>query len=248
MDPYVALSGWTVERVTGTNVCFPQGVTTRPVPATWSPAAQRIGVASGYTLSVVGALYVGVILTWLLLVRAPSDPIADPYLAVMEGLTIASGLALIGFCTAVASVCDLERRVFGLLTVVTGALAAGLTMAVHFAQLTAVRQLWRDGLLGDYRLVWPSPLFAVEYLAWDLLVGLTMVSGAAALGGHPGRRRARSVLAAGGLCCLAGLAGPASGRMLLQNIAVFGYAILLPVGAYFTARVFKAERAPASSM
>src|SRR5438477_8024227 len=48
-----------------------------------------------------------------------------------------------------------------------GNVAVGLTMGVHFVQLTAIRQLWRAGRLVDYRLVWPSALFAVEYFVWD---------------------------------------------------------------------------------
>lgn len=193
---------------------------------------------SGFALFLVGLLYIAVVAAWLILEGTPSEPIGDPYLAAMELLTIASALALVGLCGALASLCSAKHRVLGLVTLAFGTLAAGLTTSVHFTQLTAVRQLWRSGALSDYRLIWPSPAFAVEYLAWDLLVGITMLLGAATLGHSPARRRARAVLVLGGLCCLAGLSGPASGQMLLQNVAVFGYAILLPVAAYLLARMF----------
>ena len=64
---------------------------------------------------------------------------------------------------------------YSLASTALGTLAVGCTLAVHFVQLTAVRQLWSTGARGDYRLIWPSDLFAVEYLAWDLLIGLSLV-------------------------------------------------------------------------
>lgn len=209
-----------------------------PIPETWSRTAQRVGVASSISLLVVGVSYVAVIGAWLVRERTPSEPIGDPYLAVMEVLTIASALALLGFCSAVASYCDLERRSLALMALGCGTLAAGITMCVHFVQLTAIRQLWESGELNDYRLVWPSMLFSVEYLAWDVLVGLTMLMVAGSLG-RESARGARTVLATGGVCCLAGVSGPATGQMMLQNIAVFGYAILLPLAAYLMARLFR---------
>jgi hypothetical protein len=37
--------------------------------------------------------------------------------------------------------------------------------------------------------------------------------------------------------------GPLSGRMLLQNISVAGYAIMLPIAAVLIARAFRAPAA-----
>ncbi len=113
---------------------------------------------------------------------------------------------------------------------------------MHFVQLTAIRQLWRTGQLPDYRLVWPSAIFAVEYFAWDVLVGLSMVFAGISLGGDPRSRHARQALLIGGVLCLAGAAGPLAGRMLLQNVAVVGYALVLPVAGALMARVFLVKR------
>ena len=51
-------------------------------------------------------------------------------------------------------------------------------------------------------------------------------------------RLARHALMMSGLLCLVGLAGPMSGSMIWQNVAVLGYAILLPIAAVLVARVF----------
>ena len=186
----------------------------------------------------MGVAYVAVILLWLVLVRSPSEPIADPYLGAMEILTIASALAILGLVVALSVLLSVERPVHARIVLVLGSLAAVLTMTVHFVQLTAVRQLWRAGRLPDYRLVWPSQLFAVEYFVWDILVGLTMLSAGLALSGLRTATRARWALLLGGTLCILGVAGPASGRLGLQNVAVLGYAVVLPIAAVFMARFF----------
>lgn len=208
----------------------------------WSPGARRLGIASAVAIAGIGLLYVGVIALWLVVEATPRAPIGDPYLAVMEGLTIASALALVGFVLAIGCFARAARRLYALAALLFGGLGAGLTMTVHFVQLTAVRQLWRAGQLADYRLVWPSMLFAVEYFAWDVLVGLTMVFAGLSLSAGVDTRSARRVLVLGGALCLAGAGGPLSGWMLLQNLSILGYAIVLPIAGVLSAHLFYVTR------
>jgi hypothetical protein len=210
----------------------------------WSWRARRLGIATSFGILVVGILYVAVITLWLIIEATPHAPIGDPYLAVMEVLTMASALALLGLVIATWCFADAARRLPALAALAIGSLAVGLTMAVHFVQLTAIRQLWRAGQLVDYRLVWPSALFAIEYFVWDILVGLTMVSAGLALAGGPAAMHARRALLIGGVLCLVGAVGPLSGRMFLQNVAVLGYAIVFPTAGFLTARMFRAAAVP----
>ena len=211
-----------------------------PTPSErWSLRARRLGIASAIGIFGIGVCYVAVIALWMIIEATPREPIGDPYLAVMEVLTILSALALLGLVIALWFFADAPRRVPALAALVTGSLAAGLTMTVHFVQLTAVRQLWRAGHLPDYRLVWPSTLFAVEYFAWDVLVGIMMVSIGLTLKNEPTATPARRAFLIGGALCLLGTIGPLSGRMLLQNISVLGYAIMLPIAGGLMARVFR---------
>jgi hypothetical protein len=197
-----------------------------------------LGITSAIAVLVIGMLYVGTILLWIVVEASPREPIGDPFLAVMEVLTIASALALLGLALAIASYADHDRRVHAVTSLVFAALAAGLTTAVHFVQLTAVRQLWRADAITDYRLIWPSALFAVEYLVWDLLIGLMMICGSFVFRAPGNARQAQVAMVVGGLLCVAGLAGPLSGQMILQNIGVVGYAVVLPIAAVFIARTF----------
>jgi hypothetical protein len=206
----------------------------------WSWSTRRLGIGSSFGILVVGILYVAVITLWLIIEATPREPIGDPYLAVMEVLTMVSALAFLGLVIAVWCFADAARRLPALAALVIGTLAVGLTMTAHFVQLTAIRQLWRAGRLADYRLVWPSTLFAIEYFVWDILVGLSMVAAGLALAGAPAAVHARRALLIGGVLCLVGATGPLSGRMFLQNVSVLGYAVVLPVAGALTARVFRA--------
>jgi hypothetical protein len=208
----------------------------------WSPGARRLGITSAVAIAGIGLLYVGVIALWLVVEATPRAPIGDPYLAVMEGLTMASALALVGFVLAIGCFARAARRLHARAALLFGGLGAGLTMTVHFVQLTAVRQLWRAGQLDDYRLVWPSMLFAAEYVAWDFLIGLAMGCAGLSLSTDPKATSARRTLLVGGGLCVAGASGPLTGAMLLQNVAVLGYAIVLPIAGVLSARLFYVTR------
>jgi hypothetical protein len=205
----------------------------------WTPRARRLGVASAIAILAIGVLYVATIILWLLLQATPREPIPDPYLAVMEVLTILSAAALVGVVLAIWCFADVHRSIPAMATLLFGTGAAVITAAVHFVQLSAVRELWRAGLVPDYRLVWPSALFAAEYFAWDILVGLTLICASFAVAGARRGERAPGVLRIAGTLCLVGAAGPFTGRMALQNVGLLGYAVGLPIAAVFVAREFR---------
>jgi len=197
----------------------------------------RLGALSCGVVAVVGLMYLAVIGAWIVMVDSPADPIGDPYLRVMEILTILSALGISGWVVAEALEATPASRRFTVAALGAGVSASVLTITVHFVQLTAIRQMWRAGAVADYRLIWPSSLFAVEYVAWDFFMGLTMILLGLA------RRADRSprgggVLLLGGCLCLLGLAGPVTGRMSLQNVAVVGYGVLLPLAAFRSVQRF----------
>lgn len=202
--------------------------------------ARRLGAFSSAMVAAVDLLYLIVIGAWIAVSGTPMEPIADPYLFWMEVLTIVSALAVAGLAMAVWAIRPPSRDLLALGALVTGLAGSLTTIGVHFVRLTAVRQLWRSGTVPDYRLVWPSLSFAIEYLAWDFLLGLHMILVALTLRGHGSFRSGPRVLLVGGSFCLMGLVGPISGQMLIQNLAIAGYGILLPIGALLLNRSFRA--------
>jgi len=74
----------------------------------------------------------------------------------------------------------------------------------------------------------------------NLLIGLAMVCIGLALSGTPGASATIRAFVFGGALCLVGMAGPLSGWMAWQNVALLGYGIVLPVAGFLAARLFLA--------
>ena len=112
-------------------------------------------------------------------------------------------------------------------------LVAGLTGAVHFVGLTALRQTGMEGI------AWPSIIYAVELLAWDIFLGLSLLFAAPVFRGKGTERNIRASLTVVGALCLIGSLGPLTGDMRLQFISLLGYGVLLPVVWLMIARYFE---------
>lgn len=162
-----------------------------------------------------------------------SEPIGDPILAVMELLTIASAVPILLLFVALHDVAAPATRRPAIVSVVAATLFALTTTGVHAFELTAGRAM------GSRGLVWPSTSYAVELVAWDLLLGIALLAAAAALRAEESARSVRCGLHVTGWLCIVGLLGPAVGNMRLQLIGVFGYAVLLPLVAWLWGRWFR---------
>ena len=193
--------------------------------------SHRLGYWSSAAVATIGAAYV-VALTAGFARHGLREPITDPVLAVMEGLTLVSAPALLLVMTAIHAVAPADRRVHGVIAVSFGALFTGVTCTVHFLELSAGRQM------GDAGIVWPSRTYAAELLAWDVFLGVALVAASAALDDTSRARAASRLAVVCGVLCLVGTVGPVVGNMRLQFIGVFGYAVLLPILAVLLMRVF----------
>lgn len=195
-------------------------------------SANRLGAGSAFVVFLIGVAYV-VTLAIGFRVHGLVDPIVDPILAVMEVLTLASAIALVVLMAAIHGRAAPDRRIHGVIALAFTILFAGTTCVVHFVELTAVRQT------ASGSIVWPSPEYAAELLAWDLFLGLALLFAAPVFEGRGLERRVRRGLLITGALCVTGIAGPAVGNMRLQLIGVLGYAIVLPVVCLMLATVFR---------
>ena len=192
---------------------------------------QRLGFLSSVGLLLVGVAY-AVVVGFGIAQAGLDKPIIDPTLAVMEAITLVSAPLVVILMAAVCGLASSERRVFGLLALAFGAIMAGLTSGVHFMALTAGRQT-------DFTtLEWPSTLYALELLAWDVFLGLALLFAAPVFAGSGRRARARWALVSTGVLCLLGGIGPIVGNMAIQRIGILGYGVGLPISCIFLALVF----------
>ena len=195
----------------------------------------RLGRWSALGLFLIGVAYV-VTLAIGFATHGLTEPIADPVLAIMEVLTLLSAPLMVIMMAAVHGYARSERKTHSLIALAFMILAAGTTSVVHFVGLTVLRQS------GSGSMVWPSPIYAMELLAWDLFLGLSLLFAAPVFEGGGLERAIRRGLLIGGVLCIAGLVGPAVGNMRLQLVGVLGYAGVFPVVCFMLFRLFRGER------
>lgn len=192
---------------------------------------RRLGLLSSTGLVIVGIAY-AIVVAIGIAQAGLEDPIVDPILAVMEALTLVAGLLVVVLLSAVYRFADHDQKPPALIALSFGVIMAALTSSVHFVALTAGRQT-------DFvALEWPSTLYAVELLAWNLHLGLALLFAAAVFVGTGIRAVARWCLATSGALCLLGTIGPVIGDMAVQRIGILGYGIGLPIASFAVALVF----------
>ena len=177
--------------------------------------------------------------------RTPDDPIADPYFAVMELLILFIAPALVVLMAAVHAYAPSAQKVFSLTALVVTGMLAVLTSAIHIVILTVGRLVspaeapWLAMFLS-FR--WPSVVYALDILAWDVFYPLSVLFAALVFRGSGIVRWARVALLLSGMLSLAGLLAVPIGDMSIRIVGIVGYAGLLPIVAVLIGIVFAQKR------
>ncbi len=209
------------------------------------PAERLAARWSAMFVAAVSAAYAVVMVVGFASMGNLTDPLPDPYLAVAEVLILVMAPVMVVLMAAVHACAPVRLRMFGLVAFGWMLVAACLTMTVHVVQLVMVRRIEPESVPGFARLfdfAWPSMLYAVDVVAWDLLLGLSLVFAAAVFTG-PGHRTARLWLLVSGVLCLVGLVGPAVDVMALRGIGILGYVVAFPIACVALNRAFAAAPA-----
>ena len=193
-----------------------------------------VGRWSSFAVFLVGVAYI-VALVIGFTTRGLSAPIVDPLLAIMEMLTLIAAPLMLVMMAAIHGRASDDRKTVSAVAFAFMILTTGMTSVVHFVELTAMRQL------GSASLVWPSPAYALELLAWDVFLGLSLVFAAFTFGDSGRECRVRRGLLVCGILCLFGVVGPVVGNMRLQLVGVFAYGGVLPVVCLSLSRLFRGD-------
>jgi hypothetical protein len=121
---------------------------------------------------------------------------------------------------------------------------AGLTCCLHFVIFTLSRQAVFAGqswlpLFMSFK--WPSVVYALDILGWDVFFALSMLFAAPVFRGSRLAASIRALMIASGVLSLAGLSGVALGDMRLRNIGIVGYVgVFLAVAAFLVVLFYRA--------
>jgi hypothetical protein len=166
----------------------------------------------------------------------------EPYLTIAEVLSII-GAGILVVLTATIHECAAPRvKVFSLIAFGWTLLLAGFTSAVHFINLTLLKQLNPTQKMELIRIVgweWPSIFYTIELVAWHLFFGMALLFLARVFQGSGSEKIVRVGLLITGFLCIIGLTGPLIGNLNWRMMGAFGYGFIFPIVCIFIARVFK---------
>lgn len=159
------------------------------------------------------------------------DPLADPYLAIAEVLIVVMAPAMVLLMAATHVCAPPGTRVWSIMALGFMVAAAALTVTVHVVELTVARRISPD-IIHEYRYLvgfeWPSLLYGIDVVAWDIFFGLSLLCAAPVFGASR-NVAARNGLLISGVLCLAGIVGPAVGNLGWRDIGIAGYAVAFPI-------------------
>jgi hypothetical protein len=107
-----------------------------------------------------------------------SKPLEDPYLAIMEVLILVMAPVLVLLAVVIHACAPEGTKTYSMTALGWMLLMAGFTMTVHLVQLTVVRRIDPSAIHGFQYLFnwhWPSVLYGVDIVAWDIFFGLALL-------------------------------------------------------------------------
>jgi hypothetical protein len=191
----------------------------------FTPLARRLGVVSAVATVVLVLAYAITLVIGLATLPTPSAPIGNPEFTILEVLIIVMMPVIVVLMTAVHAWAPPDRKVLTLLALVFMALLAVVTCGLHFVVLTLSHKAAFQGQPWSLVLVfkWPSVVYALDILAWDVFFPLSMLFAAPAFRGRGLAAWTRGLMIASGVLALAGLSGVALNNMAYRNIGIVGY-------------------------
>lgn len=192
----------------------------------------RIGRVTCFMVFGLGVLYALFTTIGLLSLKTAHDVIGNPYFTIMEILSILISLLMTISLIAVHLYAASDDKVFSLISLSFMLIATGITSSVHFLILS-VSHSAEAGQLSNYSFFfsfkWPSVVYALDILAWDLFFGLSMLFAALVFTKDRVEKNLKALLIICGILSLIGLMGVPLQNMQIRNIGIIGYAVVAPV-------------------
>lgn len=183
----------------------------------------QLGTASAALIVLIEAFYAIALVLGLAALEAPTDPIADPYFSVMEVLIMALMPTMILFSVAMHASCAEDKKTFALASVIFVAILSAITTSVHASILFLSRDPAFSGMNHVFSFQWPSVVYVLDVLAWDVFFALFAACLALTLKRDGIERSARWLLFLSAALAFAGSVGAVTGDMRIRNIGIIGY-------------------------
>src|SRR5215204_1985177 len=207
----------------------------------FTATARSLGIFSAAATVILLVAYALTLAVGLASLESPHQPIGDPMFTILEVLIIVMMPAMVALIVAVHAWAPMQAKTLTLTSLVFMGLLAGVTSVVHFCVLTLSRQPEFAGRPWEslvFPFAWPSVVYALDILAWDVFFPLSMLFAAPVFRGSRLAASIRVLMIASGVLSLAGLSGVVAGDMRLRNFGIVGYVGVLLVVAALLAILF----------
>ena len=202
---------------------------------------RSFGILSAAATVILLVAYAVTLVVGLLSLESPQEPIGDPMFTILEILIIVMMPAMVALMVAVHAWAPMHAKTLTLTSVVFMGLLAGMTSIVHFCVLSLSRQpefAEQSWLPMVVSFKWPSVVYALDILAWDIFFPLSMLFAAPVFWGSRLAAWIRVLMIASGVLAFAGLSGVVVGDMQLRNLGIVGYVGVFLVVATLLAVLF----------
>jgi hypothetical protein len=207
----------------------------------FTATARSFGILSAAATVILLVAYAVTLVVGLLSLESPQEPIGDPMFTLLEILIIVMMPAMVALMVTVHAWAPMHAKTLTLTSVVFMGLLAGVTSVVHFCVLSLSRQpefAEQSWLPMVVSFKWPSVVYALDILAWDIFFPLSMLFAAPVFWGSRLAAWIRVLMIASGVLAFAGLSGVVVGDMQLRNIGIVGYVGVFLVVATLLAVLF----------
>lgn len=181
---------------------------------------------SAAIILVVGCAYAIVLALGFASLNASDQPIGDPYFTALEALILVLAPAMVVLMAVVHSWSAHESKAMSLAALSFTGMMATVTCSVHFVILALSGQPGSAGhaMAGEFLAFrWPSLVYVLDILAWDVFFALSMLFAATVFRGGGIIRAIRISMIISGVLALAGLLGVTTGNMTIRDVGIAGY-------------------------
>ena len=209
-----------------------------------------IGMWSARVLAAFGVAYAVTMVAGFAAMGNLSKPLEDPYLAIMEVLILVMAPVLVLLAVVIHACAPDGTTTYSMTALGWTLLLAGFTMTAHLVQLTVVRRIDPGAIHGFGYLFnwhWPSVLYGVDIVAWDIFFALALLF-AAPVFHAAGQVAVRNGLLIAGVMCVLGIVGPAVDHIALRQIGIIGYAIVWPIVCVPLSKAFRQAGPPSGAI
>jgi hypothetical protein len=189
---------------------------------------QKLAFINTLILICVALIYLGLIIIGIITSNPITGYFQDNIKYCMEVTTMGSSIILLVFTVLIFYSFETETNICGFLSILFMSMVVILTCSVHFIGITVSSTLISSNKSFEslLSLNWPSALFSLDILAWDLFFGVSFICLGISLNKYSKQGIAGLLSIISGLISILGLIALPMNNMNIRYIGIFGYTVM----------------------